>query len=238
MQSSSCAPAQLTHTHTRFKDVGTKENNTKLEGKKKRGDTLNSLLERLGDRHPVGQLGDDGLVVDEVGVDDATDSNHRQAAVLDLSQLQLLLLGRGPLVQVKRAVRGYQGGKENMSTQPAQNVSVSNPRDTSTHPKEPTHNGYTSTQEREHVMLSNVLKAEVSGLAATIEHVAVGQLAAVGHKLNQAAGQENLPQPARRDLEEGLGGDRVGKLGSRQVHKLLHQHAQKGQHGHAAVCKS
>lgn len=60
----------------------------------------------------------------------------------------------------------------------------------------------------------------------------------MGDELNQAAGQENLPQPARRDLEEGVGGNRVGKQRRRQVHELLHQHAQEGEHGNTAVWRS
>ena len=79
------------------------------------------------------------------------------------------------------------------------------------------------------------VKAEVAGLAARGEHGVARHLEVVGEVLDHAAEDEDLPQAASGDLEEGLGGNGVGGGGEGELHELLDNAAEGGEHGNAAV---
>ncbi len=62
-----------------------------------------------------------------------------------------------------------------------------------------------------------------------------GELARVAENLNETKSEENLPESASRNREEGLGGQLVVEAGERQVGLLLNDEAEGGKHGNAAV---
>ena len=79
------------------------------------------------------------------------------------------------------------------------------------------------------------VESELTGNRISSEHIRIANLPLVQHQLDHATEQEDLPQRAGGDLVERLRGDGVGIGGVGQVHEFLREHAEEGQHAHAAV---
>jgi hypothetical protein len=65
------------------------------------------------------------------------------------------------------------------------------------------------------------VEAEVARSAAVKEHGGGGQLALVGDDLESTEGEEDLPEAASRNAEEGLSGELVVETGEGEVVELL-----------------
>ena len=87
------------------------------------------------------------------------------------------------------------------------------------------------------VVLTEVegVEAKVTGGTALSEHVARGDLAAVGENLDTAEGEEDLPEAGSGDGEEGIEGELGVEAGEGEVGALLHPEAEAAKHADAAV---
>ena len=79
------------------------------------------------------------------------------------------------------------------------------------------------------------VEPEGTGLAAVREHGLARHLEVVGSVLNHAAEEEDLPEATSGHLEEGLSSHRVGGGREGKADELLHDSAEGGKHGNAAV---
>jgi hypothetical protein len=90
----------------------------------------------------------------------------------------------------------------------------------------------------EDVLVSGELEgveADVAGGTAASEHGGGGEGTVVGDDLDGAEGEEDLPETASGDREEGLGGDGVVEAGEGELDLLLDKEAEGTEHADAAV---
>jgi hypothetical protein len=75
------------------------------------------------------------------------------------------------------------------------------------------------------------VKAEVAGGTARLEHGGARHVESVGEVLDDSNNSEDLPEAARGNLEEGLGGDRVGLHAISATKSEMLAHFQEGKKG-------
>ena len=79
------------------------------------------------------------------------------------------------------------------------------------------------------------IEAEVARGTAVSEHVSGADPAAVGEDLDSSEGEEDLPEPAGGDSEEGLDGELLAEAGKGELELLLDQETERSEHANASV---